>query len=67
MPKTKDERALSFVYTRCWNEAAYLGLVYKIATHEDTLWVKWMWLHKRQVLLVYENSFRLLLGLEECS
>ncbi|KAF9589382.1 hypothetical protein IFM89_023414 [Coptis chinensis] len=29
-----------------WNRAAICGLVYKLATKQDNLWVKWMWANK---------------------
>ncbi|KAF5197857.1 hypothetical protein FRX31_012556, partial [Thalictrum thalictroides] len=42
---SKREGGLNILDLELWNNAAYCGLVYKIAAKENTMWVKWTWAH----------------------
>ncbi|KAF9602265.1 hypothetical protein IFM89_026350 [Coptis chinensis] len=41
--RRKETSGLGITNIEEWNSAAICGLVYKLATKEDNLWVKWLW------------------------
>ncbi|KAF5203741.1 RNA-directed DNA polymerase (reverse transcriptase)-related family protein, partial [Thalictrum thalictroides] len=41
----KEEGGLGISNMKIWNQAAYLGLVFKIAAKGSSLWVQWAWEH----------------------
>ncbi|KAF9623211.1 hypothetical protein IFM89_000052 [Coptis chinensis] len=54
--------APSYIQTRDWNRATISGLVYKLATKQDNLWVKWMWANK-----IKSNNFWTMTIPKDCS
>ncbi|KAF5191777.1 Zf-rvt domain-containing protein [Thalictrum thalictroides] len=49
---SKKEGGLNLKDSVLWNKATYYGLVFKVASRDDSLWVKWVWAHHIQ-----ERSF----------
>ncbi|KAF5191100.1 RNA-directed DNA polymerase (reverse transcriptase)-related family protein, partial [Thalictrum thalictroides] len=39
----KDKGGLGITDLKLWNEAAYLGLVFKVVSKESSIWVDWVW------------------------
>ncbi|KAF5198561.1 hypothetical protein FRX31_011851, partial [Thalictrum thalictroides] len=48
MALTKCQGGLNLLDLKTWNKAAYCGLIFKIVSHDEGLWVKWVWEHNIQ-------------------
>ncbi|KAF5198596.1 hypothetical protein FRX31_011817 [Thalictrum thalictroides] len=63
----KEEGGLGISNMKIWNQAAYLGLVFKIAAKGSSGSMGLGTSFEEQVLLDNENSCRLLMGVEMCA
>ncbi|KAL5709641.1 hypothetical protein ACHQM5_020306 [Ranunculus cassubicifolius] len=58
----KEQGGLGMTDARIWNKAAQVGLIFKIVSRHDSLWVQWIWAQK-----IKENHFWTMKEQADCS